>query len=196
MAGYAQEHIYYTLMELMNEKSLDEIKVYDIVSRGNINRKTFYYHFHGMEDLLKWRISMLMSALDLKDADSGNWKEKMRQWICLIERNNRFFCAVFGSKYAATVSSFLCAKMRPYISRFVENCIKETEQNRAAPIVIEAKFFNYIVDYYLKGTMSLVEEWIHGACEERPEDFLNIIDNLTKNTIFNVIDAFCPRESE
>lgn len=76
------------------------------------------------------------------------------------------------------------------------SCRQGEPVSRAAPIVIEAKFFNYIVDYYLKGTMSLVEEWIHGACEERPEDFLNIMDNLTKNTIFNVIDAFCPRESE
>lgn len=192
MAGYAQEHIFYTLTELLKEKSMDDIKVYDIIEHGRINRKTFYYHFHGMTDLLKWRISVLMSPLDLKDADSGNWKAKMRQWICLIESNRDFFCAVFKSKYAAAISTFLCSKMRPYISRFVDNCIRETEESRTKPITMESKFFNYIVDYYLKGTMSLVEEWIHGECAEPPEDFLNIIDNLTKNTIFNVIDAFCP----
>lgn len=195
MRGYAPEHIYHTLTELLKEKSLDEVKVCNIIEVGSINRKTFYYHFHSMEDLLKWRISVLMSGLDLKDADSANWKEKMQQWIRVIERNKDFFCTVFKSKYAADISAFLCAKMRPYIARFAENCIKETEDKRKASIKMEAKFFNYIVDYYLKGTMSLIEEWIHGGCEEKPDDFLNIIDNLTKNTIFNVIDAFCPQKA-
>lgn len=192
LSGYAQEHIYYTLMELMKTIPLDHIKVNDIVERGHINRKTFYYHFHSIEDLLKWVVTMKMQHLTLKNADAENWKEKTGQLVLHIESNKDFYCALFASKYGAGISSYLCIKFRPYIAEFIGNCKKESEARRGRPFVLEDKFYNYIVDYYLKGIMSLVEEWIRGGCSEAPEDFLNIMDNLTKNTIFNVLDAFCP----
>lgn len=180
MAGYAQEHIYYTLMNLMNECALDDIKVSDIVEKGRINRKTFYYHFHGIEDLLKWCISIQMNELNLNDADEANWKEKMGKLICLIENQKNFFNLLFESKYAAEISDYLCVKLRPYIVKFTENFLKRAEYIRGSEINIERKYFEYIVDYYLKGVMSLVEEWILGKCTESTDEFLNIIDNLTK----------------
>lgn len=192
MAGYAQEHIYYTFIDLMSRSKLDDIRVNDIVKKGNINRKTFYYHFHGMEDLLKWCLSMQMSKLDLNDANETNWKEKTRQLIFMIEERKSFFTQLFESKYAASISGYLCTKFRPYIVIFTKNCIRRAEIIRGSAINIERKYFEYIVDYYLKGVVSLVEEWIQGGCSESSDEFLNIIDNLTKNTIFNVIDAFCP----
>lgn len=192
MAGYAQEHIYYTFIDLMSRSKLDDIRVNDIVEKGNINRKTFYYHFHGMEDLLKWCLSMQMSKLDLNDANETNWKEKTRQLIFMIEERKSFFTQLFESKYAASISGYLCTKLRPYIVIFIKNCIRKAEIIRGSAINIERKYFEYIVDYYLKGVVSLVEEWIQGGCSVSSDEFLNIIDNLTKNTIFNVIDAFCP----
>lgn len=193
MSGYAQEHIYYTLRELMTERKLDEIKVSDIVEKGKINRKTFYYHFHGMEDLLKWCISKQMSKINLNNADAANWKEKMGELIRLIENQKHLFHQLFASKYSASITDYLCIKLRPYIVKFTENCIKTAELSRENPIMIERRYFEYIVDYYLKGVLSLIEEWIKRECAESPKEFLDIIDNLTKNTIFNVIDAFCPQ---
>lgn len=193
MAGYAQEHIYYTLRNLLCEYELDDIKVSNIVERGRINRKTFYYHFHGIEDLLKWCISKKLSEINLNDADESNWKEKMGELVCLIESQKDFFIQLFISKYSVSINGYLCLKLRPYIVKFTENCIKTAELTRGAPIIIERRYFEYIVDYYLKGIMSLVEEWIQRKCTESPKEFLDIIDNLTKNTIFNVIDAFYPQ---
>jgi len=45
------------LLELMEEKDIDKITIKDIVSRSNITRQTFYYHFQDLMDLLEWTAS-------------------------------------------------------------------------------------------------------------------------------------------
>lgn len=40
--------------QLLNEKSYSQITVKDIVTRCQINRNTFYYHFHDIPELLEY----------------------------------------------------------------------------------------------------------------------------------------------
>ena len=42
-----------TLLELMQEKSFDDITVTDVVERADINRGTFYAHYKNTRDVLK-----------------------------------------------------------------------------------------------------------------------------------------------
>ena len=44
--------IYQTLLELMKEKTFEEIKVSDICSKAMINRSTFYAHYEDKYELL------------------------------------------------------------------------------------------------------------------------------------------------
>lgn len=43
-----------SLKKLMAKKPLDKITVTELVESCNVNRKTFYYHFQDIRDLLKW----------------------------------------------------------------------------------------------------------------------------------------------
>ena len=43
-----------SLKKFMLVKSLNKISVTEIVKDCNLNRKTFYYHFDDIYDLLKW----------------------------------------------------------------------------------------------------------------------------------------------
>ena len=42
------------LKDLMDEKPLDKITVKDLITRCNVNRKTFNYYFTDVYDLLQW----------------------------------------------------------------------------------------------------------------------------------------------
>lgn len=43
-----------SLKKLMEQKTLDKISVREIIEDCGVNRKTFYYHFEDIYDLLKW----------------------------------------------------------------------------------------------------------------------------------------------
>lgn len=42
------------LKKLMEQRPLSKISIQDIVDQCGLNRKTFYYHFTGINDLLHW----------------------------------------------------------------------------------------------------------------------------------------------
>ena len=43
-----------SLKNMLSKKTLDKITVKDIVDDCNLNRQTFYYHFHDTYALLEW----------------------------------------------------------------------------------------------------------------------------------------------
>lgn len=75
MALYTQDRLADTLKTLMREKPLDDITVQELVDRARVNRKTFYYHYHGISDLINWmyatRLSTRLDGIDI-DAPDGS----------------------------------------------------------------------------------------------------------------------------
>lgn len=45
-----------TLLSLLEKKPISKITVSEIVGLFDINRKTFYYHFQDVYDLLEWHL--------------------------------------------------------------------------------------------------------------------------------------------
>ena len=42
------------LQELLNTKTLDEVRVSELCNRCNLQRQSFYYHFQDKYDLVAW----------------------------------------------------------------------------------------------------------------------------------------------
>lgn len=63
------------LISLSNQKPFSKITVSEIVNYCNINRKTFYYHFTDIYDLLEWHlnneVAFALATFDpIKEADT------------------------------------------------------------------------------------------------------------------------------
>ncbi len=52
-----------TLISFMKKKSLSKISISEIVKTCQINRKTFYYHFADIYELLEWHLEQEMSNI-------------------------------------------------------------------------------------------------------------------------------------
>ena len=46
--------IAFAFKELLSEKALDKVTVQEIAEKCEMNRKTFYYHFHDILVLCEW----------------------------------------------------------------------------------------------------------------------------------------------
>ena len=47
----------------MKKKSLSKISISEIVKECQINRKTFYYHFEDIYDLLEWHLEQEVAQI-------------------------------------------------------------------------------------------------------------------------------------
>ena len=85
-----QNTLYTTLLELMKEKSFEEIKVSDICSHALINRSTFYAHYNDKYELLADAIDDLKNSLIMelnKNKSISNTKEYYLEMIRLFLNN-------------------------------------------------------------------------------------------------------------
>ena len=71
------------LKELMNEQPFVKISVGDICERCEMNRKSFYYHFHDKYELVNW-----MFRHELQDALEANPQQDALLLLCTCLYND------------------------------------------------------------------------------------------------------------
>lgn len=76
------------LKHAMEHKKLSKITVSELITACNINRKTFYYHFHNIYELLKWMLEQ--EAIEVvKNFDLVVSTEEALRFVMDYVDNNR-----------------------------------------------------------------------------------------------------------
>lgn len=77
-----------TLLTLLEKKQLSKITVSELVSLCDINRKTFYYHFTDVYDLLEWYLNCeLEKAIDVIDDPLDNFDSAIEYAMKYMNQN-------------------------------------------------------------------------------------------------------------
>ena len=66
MASATKKMLSISLKELLSKNTLDNITINNITDLAGVSRKTFYYHFQDIYDLLEWTLKE-----DLEEAMAG-----------------------------------------------------------------------------------------------------------------------------
>lgn len=77
MAKFTQQAIMYSLLKLLQEKSIDKITVKDICELCEINRNTFYYYYSDIYQVLE---ELLRSETEKSLKKNKNTKIFMRNF--------------------------------------------------------------------------------------------------------------------
>ena len=88
-------NIYKGLIELMQEKEFEDIKVIDICKQSLINRSTFYDHFNDKFELLNSFMNDLKIELLEHLKESKNLKYKtIKEYFFIIVKDKMKFCGI------------------------------------------------------------------------------------------------------
>ncbi|MCM3728409.1 TetR/AcrR family transcriptional regulator [Neobacillus cucumis] len=106
------------VIELMSEKSFDDITIQDIADRADVNRGTIYLHYTDKYDLLDKMIEEHMDNLRelCQSASEMTFEEGNYVWYEYFERNYLFFSTMLASKGAPS-----------FRSRFLDLVVEETK---------------------------------------------------------------------
>lgn len=178
------------LLRLMREKVLDDISVVDIVELSCVNRKTFYYHFHSVADLIDWMVERDLNAAAGAEPNPDNWTECTASVMEYIRDNKFVFSAIHYSRYKAGVrqklKELLDEKSRVFLAAAEEYYARIYNK----PARIAESSANYIVKFYSAALYSLLEEWMLGGMKEEIPQFVQILQKLTRDTMYSAFEAF------
>lgn len=171
--------IYNTLIELMKDKTFEEIKVSDICNKALINRSTFYSHYEDKYDLLVDFINSLKNEFinELnKNNNNLNVKEYYIELIKIFlnhieERKDMYTSIMINNRNSIMMDILLSVVNTDLLKK-----MSKDEFKSSIPDDIIAKF-------YLGGVINLGVEWLKDNTKYTKEDIINYLNVLIPDSI-------------
>ena len=142
------------LKELMQTKSLDKITVKDLITKCNVNRKTFYYYFTDVYDLLRWILESdaenLVRQFDLiTDLEDG-----LVATMNYIEANNHILKSAFNAVGRDMIKTFLQDYIMELCLIYVDRFAKQADAK------VTEDYKRFVCDFYCNAISDTIIEWI------------------------------------
>lgn len=159
-----------SLKKFMEKKPLSKITVSEIVSDCKINRKTFYYHFENIQDLLKWMLEQ--EAIEVvKNFDLLlDYEDAINFVLDYVEENKHILNCAYDSIGSNELNRF-------FHNDF--NSIVMTIINRYEEIMgieVDDDFRSFICDFY---TEAIVGKIVKLLKNKHPYDRKKLIEYVS-----------------
>lgn len=171
--------LYMALVDLMREKTFEEIKVSEICSRALVNRSTFYAHYEDkyefLVDFLDTFKDSLTSYLDTNDNNLNTkeyYMEMLKLLLTHIEDKKNIYSAIMVNNRNGVMMDIIS----DVVNKDIKKRVQESGLNKGTiPVDIVAKF-------YIGAITNVGIEWITDNKYSR-EDILNYLEKLLPNNI-------------
>jgi len=164
------------LVELMQEKPIDDVTVQEVLDRASVGRSTFYLHFRDKNDLL---LSQLEKFLEMMSTALSIRKEESRRVVPVAE----LFAHIGTQKkvYRALADSGRLNDFfdlaQGYFSRGIEQRLRESKR---LPKLPQRELAAHA--FALAGSLlSLLRWWLDRGAKETPGD----MDELFHRIVWN-----------
>ena len=166
-----------SLKHCMEKKSLSKITVTDIVTDCGLNRKTFYYHFQDVPDLLKWTLEQ--EAVDVvKQFDLLNeLEEALRFAVRYIRENSHMINCAYDSIGRDELKRFLNHDFQSIVMSIVEQ-IERKENVHSDP---DAK--KLICNFYTEGMAGELVDLLKSRDAAQDEKSIRCISLVVRTSL-------------
>ena len=171
--------IYNTLIELMKDKTFEEIKVSDICNKALINRSTFYSHYEDKYDLLVDFINSLKDEFVTelnKNSSNLNTKEYYIELIKIFlnhieERKEMYTSIMIYNRNSIMMDILLSVVNNDLLKKMSKDEFKSSIPD------------DIIVKFYLGGVINLGVEWLKDNTKYSKEEIINYLNLLIPDNI-------------
>lgn len=166
-----------SLKHCMEKKSLSKITVTDIVTDCGLNRKTFYYHFQDVPDLLKWTLEQ--EAVDVvKQFDLLNeLEEALRFAVRYIRENSHMINCAYDSIGRDELKRFLNHDFQSIVMSIVE----QIERKKNVHTDPDAK--KIICNFYTEGMAGELVDLLKSRDAAQDEKSIRCISLVVRTSL-------------
>ncbi|MGN1048207.1 MAG: TetR/AcrR family transcriptional regulator C-terminal domain-containing protein [Eubacteriales bacterium] len=179
---YTKKAMSDTLKKLMRTKPFSKITVSELISECGLNRKTFYYHFQDMRDLLRW--TLRQEAIDVvKSFDlTTDYEEAILFVIDYLEQNQHMLNCVYDSVGRDELKLYLYEDFTEVAKMIISAAEKEVGKQ------ISNDYKNLLIIFYTEGIVGIVAEWLHGEVRIDKAAAVKYITDIFKGSLSGLIE--------
>ena len=169
-----QKNIRNALISLLSEKELSQITVKELSDKADINRKTFYSYYSGIDDILDKIEDEIVETLlaIIRDYDFRSSDFDAYALFCSLNKIINDDFELYQSLIFSNNYDFLLIK--------VKNTIKKTLLERYAPkINAQNNLLGLYAEYVASGIVSMYIEWFHSDNSVSLEELAKAASDIT-----------------
>ena len=169
-----QKNIRNALISLLSEKELSRITVKELSDKADINRKTFYSYYSGIDDILDKIEDEIVEKLlaIIRDYDFRSSDFDAYALFCSLNQIINDDFELYQSLIFSNNYDFLLIK--------VKNAIKKTLLERYAPkINAQNNLLGLYAEYVASGIVSMYIEWFHSDNSVSLEELAKAASDIT-----------------
>ena len=162
VASYnTRKHLSAALKEIMKEKDVSKISISEVAEAAGVNRKTFYYHFNDIHDLLAWTLDdealKLAETFDL----TVDYDKAIKFVLDYIEANRSFVESVIHSRSRYGARKSLYESLRNISLKAIDNAAKRKKA------YLEDEYKRFVAGFSTQAVIGTILYWIDNPEYER-----------------------------
>ena len=149
-----QKHMRLALLELLNEKPLDQIQVKELTERAEISRATFYLYYDNVHDMMR----------DIESEIFSDYVDILREILDQNLKFEDFFRELMRRPFTENPELF------PFIQYIYSNYGTHVSLRRGAALIkteilkhytvkLPEQEFDYFFDFILNGSIAAIARW-------------------------------------
>lgn len=166
-----------SLKQLMQKKPLNKITVTELIKECNVNRKTFYYHFQDIYDLLKWILDKeaieIVKSYDLL----LDYEEAVTFTISYVQKNAHILNCAYSSIGREEMKRFFKKDFIDVISKIINGLKEEINPT------LSTDFINFLIEFYTEALASTLVSLFSEPNQRSTEQLVDYISMIFTHSI-------------
>lgn len=150
--NYTKNLIKQEFIKLLNKKSLHNITVTEIAKQCKIERKTFYYHYENLPQLVKEIFDEELEDVIKEFNETLSWEESFISAAKFILENKKVVKHMYESDYKVELEKYIFSISGEIMRKYVRRVAKDTNAQE-----IDIKLIAY---FYQCALSSSLVEWV------------------------------------
>ena len=171
------------LKKTMTTKPLSKITVTELCLECHINRKTFYYHFVDIYDLLKWMLEqeaiVVVEQFDL----IADTEETLLFIMDYVDQNKHIINGAYDSMGYEEIKRFFYTDLFSIIFKAIDQGEKELN------IMIDPQFKEFLTAFYTEASAGILIDWTKNRMTQNRETVLKNLLFIYKTSIPAILKA-------
>lgn len=161
------------LLELLEERNVEEISVKELCEKAEINRTTFYLHYNSQKDLFHELEDELLAATSkylenvTPNMDSIQY---LKTFLCYIKENSKLFRLLI-----------LRNNDTEFQDRYISSSLAMLKSN--VDIYAQNDIETYVYSFLIHGELAILRRWFELDFNLEEERIANLIYDLADNAL-------------
>ncbi|MCJ7690256.1 MAG: TetR family transcriptional regulator C-terminal domain-containing protein [Clostridiaceae bacterium] len=164
-----------SLKKQMQITPLAKITVNDVVNECGLNRRTLYYNFHDIYDLLEWNFKTEVKEVLGENKTCKTWEKGLLQILNYLQENRKM---VFN-----TYKSIDRDSLENHLYNEIFNLILAVVNELAKDLNVSDEDKKHVAEFYKIIFAGIVIDWIKNNMVEDPVEIVNNLDKIISGDI-------------